>query len=268
MIFLNKKKIIGLLVTFFVLLSSFNIVLADIVIDNNNYYNSYGYNINSYNKTKPYTSPTTKSYNTTQNNLAQSNESTNKSYNNTTSTTSVSTSDSYSNVKIYDPYNYNYGYNYHILPKSTKAVTINKTNNTTNEKSLNTENYTENNISENEKKLYEMINEERIKAGLKPLKIEEKLFKIAEIKSQDMYHNSYFSHTSPTFGNTSSLIRKEGIRYYSFGENIGRTYSVYRAHSGFMNSDGHRKNILNPKFTHVGIGIVGNYYTEVFIQKR
>lgn len=116
-------------------------------------------------------------------------------------------------------------------------------------------------------KLLELINKDRVAAGLQALKIEEKLFQIAQLKSQDMYDYSYFSHTSPNFGRTSSLIRLKGISYFAYGENIGRTQSVYSAHNGFMNSDGHRANIMNPRFTHIGIGIVGNYYTEVFIGK-
>ncbi len=117
------------------------------------------------------------------------------------------------------------------------------------------------------KKLLEFINRDRQSEGLHPLKIDNELCQIAQLKSQDMYDFSYFSHTSPNFGKTSSLIRKKGIRYNAYGENIGRTNSVYRAHNGFMNSPLHKANIMNSKFTHIGIGIVGNYYTEVFIGK-
>lgn len=117
---------------------------------------------------------------------------------------------------------------------------------------------------ENEK-LLELINRDRTSAGLQPLKLDEELCQLAQLKSQDMYDYSYFSHTSPNFGKTSSLIRKKGINYKAYGENIGRTQSVYSAHNGFMNSPGHKANIMNPSFTHIGIGIVGNYYTEVFI---
>lgn len=117
------------------------------------------------------------------------------------------------------------------------------------------------------KKLLELINRDRQSAGLHLLKIDDELCQIAQLKSQDMYDFSYFSHTSPNFGKTSSLIRKKGIRYNAYGENIGRTHSVYRAHNGFMNSPLHKANIMNSRFTHIGIGIVGNYYTEVFISK-
>ncbi len=123
------------------------------------------------------------------------------------------------------------------------------------------------NITNKQKKLVDLINEERKKSGLNPLKIDKNLFEIAQYKSEDMYDESYFSHNSPNFGKTYKLLSQKNISYKAFGENIGFTYSIYKAHNGFMNSNGHRKNILNPNFTHIGIGIKGNYYTEIFIKK-
>ena len=120
-------------------------------------------------------------------------------------------------------------------------------------------------ISTGEKQLANLINKERIKNGLKPLKINLKLSNIAEKKSRDMYENSYFSHISPTFGKTFNLLKTSGLKYTYAAENIARTQSVSRAHSGFMKSAGHKANILNPKFTEIGIGIVGDKYTELFI---
>ncbi len=122
-------------------------------------------------------------------------------------------------------------------------------------------------ISAEEKKLFDLINQERQKAGVTPLQIDEKVFKAARIKSQDMNDKSYFSHTSPTFGSSTTLLKNEGVSYRYFGENIAKNYNVESAHNSLMNSDGHRKNILNPNYTHVGIGIVNGYYTEIFIGK-
>ena len=82
-----------------------------------------------------------------------------------------------------------------------------------------------------------------------------------------MHDNKYFSHTSPTYGSPFDMMKKFGIQYRSAAENIARTSSVESAHNGFMNSEGHRNNIMNPRFTHIGIGIYNGYYTQMFIQK-
>ena len=255
----NSKKLIGLSLSALVFLTSFSVANAGVVTDYNynNQYNSYSVNTNksvsSSNLTNPSESSATQISDTSLTNQ------TTTVYNNNNQNTSYTISNSSYNTS-----------NSYVLPKSevqTKPTTNSGTSSTVS--SDNTNNITQESIGigENEKKLADMINQERKKAGLKPLLIDEKLFVIAETKSQDMYDNTYFSHSSPIFGSTSSLIRKESISYRYFGENIGRTYSIYSAHSGFMKSEGHRKNILNPNFTHIGIGIVGNYYTEVFIGK-
>jgi uncharacterized YkwD family protein len=122
-------------------------------------------------------------------------------------------------------------------------------------------------LTADEQKLINLINSERTNAGLKPLAIDYELSRVARIKSEDMRTNSYFSHTSPTYGSPFKMMKDFGITYRGAAENIARTSSVDRAHTGFMNSEGHRKNILTPSFTHIGVGISGNYYTEMFISK-
>lgn len=135
--------------------------------------------------------------------------------------------------------------------------------------SVNTENKSDYKISEREIQLANLINEERIKNGLAPLKLDLKLSEIARLKSKDMAEKGYFSHTSPTYGSPFEMMSKFGISYKYAGENLASTWSVTRAHQGFMNSPGHRNNILNPKFTKMGIGIVdggsGIIVTEMFI---
>ena len=122
-------------------------------------------------------------------------------------------------------------------------------------------------LTADEQKLINLINSERTKAGLNALAVDYELSRVARIKSEDMRTNNYFSHTSPTYGSPFQMMKDFGITYRSAAENIARTSSVDRAHAGFMNSEGHRKNILTPGFTHVGVGISGNYYTEMFISK-
>lgn len=115
------------------------------------------------------------------------------------------------------------------------------------------------------------INKERAVAGLSPLKIDLRLVGVAQTKAMDMKTNGYFSHTSPTYGTPFDMIKKAGVLNRYAGENIARNISVDAAMAAFMSSDGHRKNILNPAYTHVGVGVVsssaGNYYVQIFAQE-
>ncbi|ACL18891.1 CAP domain-containing protein [Desulfitobacterium hafniense] len=114
------------------------------------------------------------------------------------------------------------------------------------------------------------INKERAAAGLSPLQVDLRLVDVAQMKALDMKTNSYFSHTSPTYGSPFDMLKNAGIQYRSAGENIARNMSVDAAMAAFMSSDGHRKNILNPAYTHIGVGVVssnsGNYYVQIFAQ--
>ncbi len=105
------------------------------------------------------------------------------------------------------------------------------------------------------------INEARAQAGLHPLKLDAKLCEGATLKSQDMATNNYFSHQSPTYGSPFEMMRSLGITYRYAGENIAKHMSVKSAHDGFMNSPGHRANILGKNYNKVGLGFVksGNY---------
>jgi uncharacterized protein YkwD len=83
-----------------------------------------------------------------------------------------------------------------------------------------------------------------------------------------MADNFYFSHTSPTYGSPFQMIRAFGLTYRTAGENIAYGYPTPQAVvNSWMNSEGHRKNILNPSFTQIGVGYVsqGNHWTQMFI---
>lgn len=125
-------------------------------------------------------------------------------------------------------------------------------------------------LSTQEQAMINEINKERAAAGLSPLKVDLRLVDVAQMKALDMKTNGYFSHTSPTYGSPFDMLKNAGIQYRSAGENIARNMSVDAAMTAFMNSDGHRKNILNPAYTHVGVGVVssnsGNYYVQIFAQ--
>ncbi|MED0704089.1 MULTISPECIES: CAP domain-containing protein [Aeribacillus] len=121
-----------------------------------------------------------------------------------------------------------------------------------------------------EKKVVELTNAERQKQGLKPLVLDEALSKVAREKSLDMQRNKYFSHTSPTYGSPFDMMKKFGISFRTAGENIAMGQRTpEEVVNAWMNSSGHRQNILNPNFTHIGVGYVenGNYWTQMFIGK-
>ncbi len=122
-------------------------------------------------------------------------------------------------------------------------------------------------LSAEEIQMVDYVNKARQDAGLQPLQIDSGLSNVAALKSRDMYDNNYFSHDSPTYGSPFDMMTKFGIKYSGAAENIAKNSSVAAAHNAFMNSQGHRDNILNPIYTHIGVGIYKGYYTQMFIRK-
>ena len=121
-----------------------------------------------------------------------------------------------------------------------------------------------------EKEVVRLVNEQRARVGLKELKHNWELSRVARYKSQDMKDNKYFSHTSPVYGTPFQMMKSFGITYRSAGENIARGQTSPQAVvNAWMNSSGHRANILNASFTEIGVGYVsdGRYWTQMFIQK-
>ncbi|MGM9950224.1 MAG: SafA/ExsA family spore coat assembly protein [Lysinibacillus sp.] len=130
-------------------------------------------------------------------------------------------------------------------------------------------------IAENEQKSVEeevvrLVNVERSKQGLSPLAIDWELARVAKYKSQDMHDRNYFSHTSPTYGSPFDMMKNFGISYKAAGENIAKGQkSAAQVVQAWMNSEGHRANIMSTKYTHIGVGYVadGHYWTQMFIKK-
>lgn len=119
-----------------------------------------------------------------------------------------------------------------------------------------------------ERRVAELVNQERAKRGLAPLTLSADLCAKARIKSQDMADNRYFSHQSPTYGSPFDMMKRFGITYRTAGENIAMGYATAEAVvQAWMNSEGHRKNILSANYTTLGVGYVanGNYWTQWFI---
>lgn len=125
-------------------------------------------------------------------------------------------------------------------------------------------------LTAEESKMVNLVNQARMGQGLQPLATNQQLSALARKKSQDMVTNNYFSHTSPTYGSPFDMMKQAGITYNTAGENIAGAQTTESAHQNLMNSEGHRANILNPKFTEIGIGIAsgsiyGNIFTQMFI---
>ncbi|WP_093857454.1 CAP domain-containing protein [Tenuibacillus multivorans] len=123
-----------------------------------------------------------------------------------------------------------------------------------------------------EQQVVDLVNQERQKRGLQPLEASVELSDVAREKSRDMANKNYFSHTSPTYGSPFDMMQQFGINYRTAGENIAMGQrSPEQVMNGWMNSDGHRKNILNGNFTHIGVGYVEangqTYWTQMFIGK-
>lgn len=125
-------------------------------------------------------------------------------------------------------------------------------------------------VTQYEQEVIRLVNEIRAENGLKALTYDWELSRVARFKSQDMKDNRYFSHTSPVYGTPFEMIKSFGISYRTAGENIARGYATPQAVvNGWMNSPGHRANILNAGYTRIGVGYVsgGNYWTQMFISK-
>jgi uncharacterized protein YkwD len=109
-----------------------------------------------------------------------------------------------------------------------------------------------------EQEIFSLINHDRRTAGLLPLAWDNRLAAIARAHSRDMASNHFIAHVSPTTGDTEARVRRAGLRYPLVLENVGQEGGVRQAHQGFMNSPGHRANVLNPQVGYLGVGAVVN----------
>lgn len=125
-------------------------------------------------------------------------------------------------------------------------------------------------LSQFEQEVVELTNNERAKSGLAPLQADAELSRVAREKSRDMSAKNYFDHNSPTYGSPFDMMQSYGITYRAAGENIAKGQRTpQEVVTAWMNSPGHRANILNSSFTHIGSGFVeqGNHWTQMFIGK-
>ncbi|MEC0183945.1 CAP domain-containing protein [Paenibacillus peoriae] len=110
-----------------------------------------------------------------------------------------------------------------------------------------------------------LVNNERSKNGLKPLTSDAKLTEVALAKAKDMSTNNYFDHTSPTYGSPFDMMKKFGVSYTYAGENIAMGQQTPQAvMKDWMNSQGHRENILKPEYTQIGVAYYNGYWVQEF----
>jgi uncharacterized protein YkwD len=129
--------------------------------------------------------------------------------------------------------------------------------------------------SEAQSRLFELINQERARAGLAALMFDPELSEAALRHSEDMRKNGFVGHVSPTSGSPEQRLLAAGIVTDMAAENVGRGYSPDEIHRGLMDSPGHRGAILHPGVTHAGIGISSErrraftdyLVTELFIRR-
>ena len=126
-----------------------------------------------------------------------------------------------------------------------------------------------------QRRLFELVNAERVKAGLDALTFDPGLSAVALKHSEDMRANDFVAHVSPTAGTSEERLLEAGIITDRASENVGKGYAPDEIHEGFMNSPGHRAAILRPDVTHVGIGVATKkesdrttyLVTEIFIRR-
>ena len=122
-------------------------------------------------------------------------------------------------------------------------------------------------MNSDEKEVFDLINKQRTNNGLSALKEDAEVQKVARIKAQDMVSNNYFAHESPTYGTPFQMLKNFKISYKTAGENIAANSSNSSAVTAWMNSSGHKANILNSNFNYTGIGVVSsNKYGKIYVQ--
>ena len=151
------------------------------------------------------------------------------------------------------------------ITETTTVATETTTNKVTETTTETTTSTVDNSVAS---KLLNLVNKARNENGLSSLTLNSSLSNVAQKKAEDMKNNNYFSHTSPTYGSPFDMIKSFGINYKTAGENIAKGQkTAEEVFNAWMNSSGHRANILNKNFTQMGIGYTsGNtYWSQMFI---
>ncbi|MBP3040063.1 CAP domain-containing protein [Bacillaceae bacterium Marseille-Q3522] len=119
-----------------------------------------------------------------------------------------------------------------------------------------------------ELQIFDLTNILRKRFELEPLKWDDKTAEVAYLHSKDMFESEEFSHTSEKYGELSDRLDAAQVYYEVAGENIAANYvDAPAVVEGWLNSEGHRKTILNEEFSHIGVGVFQKHYTQNFIKK-
>ena len=111
-----------------------------------------------------------------------------------------------------------------------------------------------------------LVNKERARYNLSPLEHRADIANVAEVKAKDMVDRTYFSHQSPTYGSPFDMLKQFNISYRSAGENIAQgQQSPEQVMNSWMNSPGHRKNILGSQFNSIGVGYYSGSWVQLFV---
>lgn len=144
-----------------------------------------------------------------------------------------------------------------VEPKSTERITLDVTPQTS---ALTVD-------AAAEQQMLVLVNGERAKVGVKPLSSDAKIVAVARAHSKDMFERHYFSHIDPDGNDPLHRMLNGGVSFSIVGENIAYAPDLSSAHQGLMNSEGHRRNILDPEFHRIGIGIIdAGVYGKMFTQ--
>lgn len=125
-------------------------------------------------------------------------------------------------------------------------------------------------ITNEVRQVLDLVNQERAKNGVGKLTLSNELTHVANLKAQDMRDKNYFSHNSPTYGTPFEMLQQFGVKYSYAGENIaGGQKTPEAVMKDWLNSSGHRANILNKNYTELGVGYVkggqyGTYWVQLF----
>ena len=204
--------------------------------------------------------------NTNTNNNSNTNNNNNQNNNNTNNNNNGNNNSNINNNNNTNN-NANNNNNTNSSDKNDSVVQKPSTDNTTS----NNDQSSSNSFLSFQKEVVRLVNVERTKRGLSELSFNTELSHVATLKSQDMINKNYFDHTSPTYGSPFDMMKKFNISYRSAGENIAMGQRTpAEVVEAWMNSKGHRENILNSSYTDLGVGVAKKsdgtlYWTQMFI---
>ena len=164
------------------------------------------------------------------------------------------------------------GHNSHDSDSSSKNSNSNTTSGNTSTNTSSNTNSSSQNVTADQKLAVELLNADRAKNGLSALKTNSQLTSLAGNYAQDMIDRNFFAHNNPEGQTPFDRMKNAGISYTYAGENLAINNNVTAAETAFMNSSGHRANILNKNYTEVGVGVRYNsngsaYVVQEFIGK-